>query len=63
MIQMKMVRKMTSHKNFQSDNKKHVHDRHDIYNPAFSSPVSPNDNSNIIRKHLPKWTEFCAYIR
>jgi len=54
---------MASHKNFQSDNKKHTKDRTDIYNPAFSSPVKPSDESSIIKKHLHKWTEFCSFIR
>lgn len=54
---------MSSYKNFQSDNKKHTKDRNDIYNADFNSPVKPNDDSNIIQRHLHKWTELCAFLR
>lgn len=54
---------MASYKNFQSKNKKHTRDRTDIYEPAFTSPVKPTDNSNIIKRHIHKWAEFCAFIR
>lgn len=54
---------MASYSNFQSNNQKHSKDRSDIYNADFNSPVDPNDNSNIIKKHLHKWTELCAFLR
>lgn len=54
---------MTSYQNFQSKNKKHDHDRTDIYEPSFSNPIKPNDNTNIIKRNLSKWAEFCAFIR
>lgn len=42
---------------------KHERDRNDIYEAEFSSPVAPTDNSNIIKRHLHKWTELCAFLR
>lgn len=54
---------MANYKNFQSDNQKHSKDRTDIYNPSFNSPIEATDNSNIIKKHLHKWVEFCSYLR
>lgn len=55
---------MASHSNFQSKSKKHDHDRFDIYDSSFSTPVqSSSDNSNIIKKHINKWAELCAFLR
>lgn len=54
-----------SYKNFQSKSKKHDHDRYDIYNPAFESPINKENaqKQSIITKNIKKWTEFCAFIR
>ena len=54
---------MASRKNFQSKSKKHDKDRYNIYDAAFENPIKSTDNSNIIRKNLSKWVEFCAFIR
>lgn len=54
---------MASYSNFQSKNQKHTNDRTNIYEAEFNSPVNPNDNSNIIKKHIHKWAELCAYLR
>lgn len=54
---------MASYDKFTSKNKKHVNDRHDIYDSAFSSPVDSTDNSSVIGKNIEKWAEFCAFIR
>lgn len=62
-MQMKVKINMASYENFQSKNKKHIKDRYDIYEPSFQSPAIPTDNSNIIKRHIHKWAEFCAFIR
>ncbi|MFI2856807.1 hypothetical protein ACH6EH_06675 [Paenibacillus sp. JSM ZJ436] len=54
---------MAGYKNFESKNNKHTKDRHDINEPAFSSPIQPNDNSNVIARNLHKWAELCAFLR
>jgi ribonucleoside-diphosphate reductase alpha chain len=54
---------LASYSNFESKNNKQSKDRYDIYDATFSSPVQPNDNSNIIKRHLHKWTELCAFLR
>lgn len=54
---------MANFKNFESKNNKTTKDRMDIYDPTFSTPIQPTDNSNLIKKHLGKWTELCAFLR
>ncbi|MFB5759094.1 hypothetical protein [Paenibacillus medicaginis] len=54
---------MASYKNFKSKNNKHTIDRYDIYEDSFNTPATPSDNSNIIKRHIHKWTEFCAFLR
>lgn len=54
---------MASYNNFTQKNKKGVNNRHDIYDSLDTTPIQPTDNSNIIKRNIGKWAEFCAFVR
>jgi ribonucleoside-diphosphate reductase alpha chain len=55
---------MASHNNHESDNNKFTKDRYDVYNSTFENPIESSDyNSNIIKKNISKFAEFCAFIK
>lgn len=55
---------MAGYKNFESKSKKNEHDRYDIYEPSFESPLKASEfNSNIITRNLQEFSELCSYLR
>lgn len=55
---------MAGYNNFETKNKKNVHDRYDIYEPEFESPLKESEfNSTIITKHIKEFSELCSYLR
>lgn len=55
---------MAGYKNFETKNKKNEHDRYDIYEPEFESPIKESEyNSTIISKNIEEFSELCSYLR
>jgi intein/homing endonuclease len=55
---------MAIYSNFQSKNKKHIHDRYDIYESEFETPFKNSDyESDIIDKYLFEFAEFCSILK
>lgn len=55
---------MAGYKNFESKSKKNEHDRYDIYEPAFESPVKASEfNANIVTRNLKEFAELCSFLR
>ena len=55
---------MAGYNNFESKNKKNEHDRYDIYESAFESPIKESEyNSTIISKNIQEFSELCSYLR
>lgn len=55
---------MAGYNNFESKNKKNEHDRYDIYESAFESPIKESEyNSTIVSKNIQEFSELCSYLR
>lgn len=59
------MRKISSVKNFQTDNTKHTKDRTNIYNPAFNNPVKMVSDleQDAFTKNLDKYVDFVSWAR
>jgi len=55
---------MAGYNNFENKNKKNEHDRYDIYESAFESPIKESEyNSTIVSKNIQEFSELCSYLR
>jgi ribonucleoside-diphosphate reductase alpha chain len=55
---------LAGYANFETKNKKNEHDRYDIYEPEFETPLKASEyNSSIITKNIKQFSELCSYLR
>ena len=55
---------MAGYANFETKNKKHEHNRYDIYESEFETPFKHSElNANTITKHIKEFAELCSYLR
>ncbi len=54
-----------SYSKYQDNNMKHDHDRYDMYNSSFETPIDTSDpkKMSLLSNNIKKWTEFCAFLK